>query len=332
MIGKFLTCKPFNKRAAQNTLRRAWSLEKGVQIMEVGSNLFQFKFSREFDLDRVLKEGLCSFDNQVLMLQRWQPGMTAANVKFDSVALWVQIWWVPFDMTSPKVASKIGRRLGEVVEVENRKAKEGQNLFMQVKVVVPISKPLRCGGFIGGSDGQRSWVSYKYECLPLFCHYCGLLGHDIKHCAEYYARSKNGSEVLCQYGEWLKSTGGRPRSPVRTGVKMSNDNRVDGQVRDGNLKRTAAEGVNEQENPNEPNGYVNGKGGDSGNSPDCAESAAVTEGVIMEGYEPINSVTVEEALKASRVSNSNDLALKHVGRLSNESDAVHVITKTQDGP
>ena len=63
-----------------------------MQIMEVGSNLFQFKFSREFDLDRVLKEGLCSFDNQVLMLQRWQPGMTAANVKFDSVALWVQIW------------------------------------------------------------------------------------------------------------------------------------------------------------------------------------------------------------------------------------------------
>lgn len=47
--------------------------------------------------------------------------MTAMNVKFDSVALWVQIWGVPFDMSSPKVASEIGSRLGEVVEVERRK-------------------------------------------------------------------------------------------------------------------------------------------------------------------------------------------------------------------
>ena len=40
LIGKFLTCKPFNKRAAQNTLRRAWGLDEGVQMVEVGSNLF----------------------------------------------------------------------------------------------------------------------------------------------------------------------------------------------------------------------------------------------------------------------------------------------------
>ena len=43
LIGKFLTCKPFNKRAAQNILKKAWGLENRVQIVEVGLNLFQFK-------------------------------------------------------------------------------------------------------------------------------------------------------------------------------------------------------------------------------------------------------------------------------------------------
>ena len=90
-------------------------------------------------------------------------------------------------MSSPKVAFKNGRRLGEVVEVEKRRGLESQNLFMRVKVALPLSKPLQRGGFIGGSDGQRSLVDYKYECLPLFCHYSGLLGHDLKHCAEYFA-------------------------------------------------------------------------------------------------------------------------------------------------
>lgn len=105
LLGKFLTCKPFNKRAAQTTLRRTWGLKESVQIVEVGSNLFQFKFEKEFD-------------NQVILLRRWQPGMTVANVKFDSMALWVQICGVSFNMFSSKVAFEIGSCLGEVVKVE----------------------------------------------------------------------------------------------------------------------------------------------------------------------------------------------------------------------
>ena len=56
-------------------------------------------------------------------------------------------------MSSPKVASEIGRHLGEVVEEEKIRGLESQNLFMRVKVALPLSKPLQRGGFIGGSDG-----------------------------------------------------------------------------------------------------------------------------------------------------------------------------------
>ena len=89
LIGKFLMCKPFNKRAAQNTLRRAWGLDEGVQMVEVGLNLFQFKFKIEFEMERILKSSPWSFDNQVLMVQRRKQGMTTENTKFDSVAIWI---------------------------------------------------------------------------------------------------------------------------------------------------------------------------------------------------------------------------------------------------
>ena len=79
--------------------------------MEVGSNLFLFKFKSEFEWDRVLSGGPWTFDNQVLMLCRWQLGMTVANVKFESVALWIQIWGTQFDMVSFKVAAEIGSRM-----------------------------------------------------------------------------------------------------------------------------------------------------------------------------------------------------------------------------
>lgn len=149
------------------------------------------------------------------MLCRWQRGMTAGNVKFESVSLWIQIWGAPFDMASPQVAAEVGRRLGEVEEVEKRRRQDTQNLFMRVKVAIPISKPIRRGGFLAGSEGQRTWVTFKYERLPLFCHWCGILGHDLKHCAHYFARTKGGGEVICQFGDWLRASGGRSWSPPR---------------------------------------------------------------------------------------------------------------------
>ena len=39
LIGKFLTCKSFNKMVAKNTIRRAWGLDEYLQILEVGANL-----------------------------------------------------------------------------------------------------------------------------------------------------------------------------------------------------------------------------------------------------------------------------------------------------
>lgn len=71
-------------------------------------------------------------------------------------------------------------------------------------MVIPISKHIRRGGLLSGSDGQRIQATFKYERLPLFCHFCGLLGHDLKHCACYFAFTKKGEEVTCQYGSGEK--------------------------------------------------------------------------------------------------------------------------------
>lgn len=41
------------------------------------------------------------------------------------------------------------------------------------------------------------------------------MGHDLEHCASYFAQTKNGVEVVCQYGDWMKATSSRNRSPLR---------------------------------------------------------------------------------------------------------------------
>ena len=266
LIGKFLTCKAFNKKATQNTLRRAWGLSDGLQIVEVGSNLFQFKFNFEFELEQVWKGGPWTFDNQVLMLRRWQSGMTAKNVQFEAVSLWVQIWGAPFDMVCPKVAEEVGNRLGVVEEVKRRRRQDQQNFFMRVKVAIPISKPLRRGGFLAGSDGEKAWTNFKYERLPMFCHHCGLLGHDLRHCASYFALTKNGKDAPLQYGEWLKASGSRLGQGQGRSSRCATTVGDGGEKLDGD-RAEAADSYN-QANPKVQEGNGNAQGGKPGNSHD----------------------------------------------------------------
>lgn len=117
-----------------------------MQILEVGSNLFQFKFQSEFEMTRILRDSPSTFDNQRLMLQRWKKGMNVGNVQMDYASLWVQIWGAPFDMVSPQVATEVGSRLGVVEEVERRRRQDDLNFFMRVRVALPVTKPLRRWG------------------------------------------------------------------------------------------------------------------------------------------------------------------------------------------
>lgn len=59
-------------------------------------------------------------------------------------------------MISPQVAKEVGGRLGEVEEVEWKKRKDDIKFFMRVRVALPISNPLRRGGFLVGLDGEHS--------------------------------------------------------------------------------------------------------------------------------------------------------------------------------
>ena len=54
-----------------------------MQILELGPNLFQFKFLSEFEMERILRGGPWSFDNPLLILQRWKKGMTVGNIKME---------------------------------------------------------------------------------------------------------------------------------------------------------------------------------------------------------------------------------------------------------
>ena len=97
----------------------------------------------------------------------------------------------------------IGGKLGRVIEVDKRSWQADQAKFMRVRVDLPIEKPLRRGRFVTNMDGERCWVSFKYERLPTFCFTCGKIGHDDKHCGIEIEKQP----LERQYGEWMRAGG-----------------------------------------------------------------------------------------------------------------------------
>lgn len=75
LLGRFLTTKPINLRAAKNLLRSVWKMGNDLKITDVGDGLIQFKFAIESQLVWVLNNNPWSFNNQLFLLRRWEKGM-----------------------------------------------------------------------------------------------------------------------------------------------------------------------------------------------------------------------------------------------------------------
>ena len=110
---------------------------------------------------------------------------------------------LPFEHMTEEAGRNIGGKLGRVIEVDKRSWQADQAKFMRVRVDLPIEKPLRRGGHVTNMDGERCWVSFKYERLPTFCVTFGKIGHDDKHCGIEIEKQP----LEWQYGKWMRAGG-----------------------------------------------------------------------------------------------------------------------------
>ncbi|KAI7979274.1 hypothetical protein LOK49_Contig424G00001 [Camellia lanceoleosa] len=119
LVGRLFTKKHYNMIAFKEAIRSAWDVSHEVGIVDVSDNLYHFRFGLEVLMNRVLVGGPWCFDNH-LLLRRWHEEMVASNVVFEIVDLWVQMWGLPFEFLSLEIGNAIGRRIGEVMDVDRR--------------------------------------------------------------------------------------------------------------------------------------------------------------------------------------------------------------------
>ena len=104
LFGRLLSDRQQNMRALKNTLRAAWKMGSKLRIVDVGSNILQFKFGLSYQHDWVENSGPWNFENNLQLLCRWKKGLTATNIVFTHSPSWVQLWGLPFELMSEEVS------------------------------------------------------------------------------------------------------------------------------------------------------------------------------------------------------------------------------------
>lgn len=84
-------------------------------------------------------------------------------------------------------------------------------LLVEVEVEVELGQPLMRGTKLK-LEKELVWVDFRYEQLPAFYFYYGVIGHQEKSCDRKIIDSNESKVRESQYGEWL-------RAQVRSGRK-----------------------------------------------------------------------------------------------------------------
>ena len=185
-------------------------------------------------MEWVEKNGPWNFDNNLLLLCRWRKGLLVSNLTFIHSPFWIQIWGLSFENMTEEVRKDPGNRLGNYIKTDKRSWLSEQAKFMRVHADLTIDKPLRRGCHVVNPNGEKYWVTFKYERLPNFCFRCGILRHDEKHCPGF----PHNSDSPKQYGDWLHANGNSKMGTEKS--KTSNSRGLEERMGEGSDDKTTS--------------------------------------------------------------------------------------------
>lgn len=180
-------------------LPRKWQLQGRATGSDLGNGLFQYRFEREEDLQRVLDNRPYHFAYWMVIIQRWEPIISAS---FPSqIPFWIRIKGLPLHFWLDEMVCNIGKDLGTFLNHELTKTSA------RVKVLIDGLKPITKKAIIEFESGEESLVYLEYEKLENHCLSCHSLNHLQKECPEttQEARQANHTELLKESTERKES-------------------------------------------------------------------------------------------------------------------------------
>ena len=204
IAAKFLTRRALNVEAIGRTFKPLWRAINGFIIKNMGNHTLLFIFRNQEDVLRVLNSEPWTFDKHLVVVQKYEKNTPLQDVGFNKTSFWVQVYDIPIRYMTKEVAEEICSSIGEVCHLETHPTEEGGSC-VRVRVRVDVSQPLCRGRVVNLEEGDSTWVSFKYERLPIICYWCGRLDHDEKDCSLWIKSKGSLKPPDRQFGPFMRA-------------------------------------------------------------------------------------------------------------------------------
>ncbi|KAK6124264.1 hypothetical protein DH2020_042016 [Rehmannia glutinosa] len=157
LVGRLLTQRPYNKQSFKMAISRLWKVEGGLEIMDIGPDMFFFIFNDEREIKRVLNLEPWIYNRSLVILKEFE-GLNVGDIgDLSYTRLWVQVFNLPdFGMTE-NIGRVIGDGLGVAIDVDSDTDGRCIGPYLRVRVLIDITKPLRRGL-------PLDWARTEIEC------------------------------------------------------------------------------------------------------------------------------------------------------------------------
>jgi hypothetical protein len=180
-IARVHTDKGFSPSALYADMRSAWNPAKEVRWRQIEDNLFTVQFGCLGDWNSAMFGGPWLFRNQALILLEYDGFTNPRTIKLDRISVWARVLKLPDNYLEEAVIKGMCRKMGKITEVQIQLPAGYMGAFVRLRVDLDINKKLE--RFVSITKaGKKDWYQVKYEKMPTFCNYCGLLGHWYEEC------------------------------------------------------------------------------------------------------------------------------------------------------
>ena len=219
IVGRLLTKRNINFKAIQDIMLSVWSPVMKVWMKELESNLFLIQFEHEMDYDKVINGGPWTFDQHLFVFEPLQQDSNPHSVVLNYADFWVQVYDLCTGYISEQVVKAIGNYIGQFVYSDPKNFDGLWKSFLRVRVRMDISKSLKKNMKIKKRNQEETWVNFKYERLPNFCFFCGIIGHAERSCVKLYQYPDKNAPRL--FGTFLRAPVGRSQVKPNSQWKIS---------------------------------------------------------------------------------------------------------------
>lgn len=117
--------------------------------------------------NRALTQRPWLYDNQMIVLQPWRPGLRKDDPSFRKGLIWIRINRIPNNWLSKEVGWKIGKLFSKCLNVILSEYGSKAGRWLKLFVEIELDKPLMRGTYMK-LDDEHVWVEFTYEYIPAF--------------------------------------------------------------------------------------------------------------------------------------------------------------------